>query len=170
MRELRLAQPLLFDSVVDGPGLRCVIWFQGCSHQCQNCHNPQTHDEKGGSLAKIDDIVSQIQAHPSQQGITISGGEPMDQCIVLLDLLRSVYKLTPSIWLYSGYTLEELTNESHPDFETRMRILSYIDVLVDGPFIHSKKDISLLFRGSTNQRLVDMHQTMWQDCVVLWNA
>lgn len=169
MPKLRLAAPITFDSVVDGPGLRSVVWLQGCLHACPGCHNTNTHDIGAGSLVAISDIVSQIKHDPIQTGLTISGGEPLLQAKEVLELLRQLRPFTKSIWLYTGYTFEELTNETNPLYETYMRILGYLDVLVDGRFVLAKRDISLLFRGSSNQRLIDINRTAWANDIVLWN-
>lgn len=168
MDNIRLAAPITFDSVVDGPGLRTVIWMQGCHHCCPGCHNPQTHDSSGGYEESIQKILDAYRSDPLQQGITISGGEPFMQPKALLALLQTFRPLTSSIWLYTGYTFEELTDPSHPNYELHLTILSYLNVLVDGRFIQSQKDISLRYRGSANQRIIDIAKTCWTNQITLW--
>ena len=132
---------------VDGPGLRTSIYFAGCLHHCAGCHNPQSWDMQGGNQMSIDEIVERIE----QEGfnVTFSGGDPVYQLIPLISLARRLHQLGFKIWLYTGYTYEELIKITGVD-----QLLQYIEAIVDGPFIKSLRDTSLKFRGSSNQRII----------------
>jgi len=141
------------ESCVDGPGLRFVVFVQGCPHACPGCHNPETWNTNGGSLMEIADLVEQIGRKASLiDGVTISGGEPFLQIEPCLELIRSIRDKYPqlSIMIYSGYTLEKL-QATHPACE----MLALCDILVDGPFIQEQK-AELPFRGSANQRIIEL--------------
>lgn len=156
--EIKLASNLSFDSIVDGPGLRTVIWTQGCPHNCKGCHNPQTHDFNKGFKVNTEDIIAQIKNTRLQRGITISGGEPFMQVEPLIEIVKEIKKDTNfDIWIFSGYTIEELTSNKNKD--KNIELLRYVDVLVDGKFEEDKKDIDLIFRGSSNQRVIDVKKT-----------
>ena len=165
---IRLAADLQSDSIVDGPGLRTVIWTQGCAHHCKGCQNPQTWDFNGGGLVKVDDVLEAIDELEYQTGITFSGGDPMFQ-VEACDRIAAYCKDKGyNIWVYTGFTYEEILklaekNHAYIDF------LNKIDVLVDGRFILEQRDLSLLFRGSRNQRLIDMPKTLESGKVVLLN-
>lgn len=147
---------LITDSIVDGPGLRTVIFTQGCTHNCNGCHNPQTHDLFGGYEEDLDNLIDKINNIKLQKGITISGGEPFLQPTQLLYLILEIKKLNPNydFWIYSGFTIEELLNKSNSNYQLNLDILKEIDVLVDGRFNMNLKDTTLLFRGSSNQRII----------------
>lgn len=159
---IRLASKLQQDSIVDGPGIRCVIWTQGCPHHCTGCHNPQTHDINGGMIVSIEDIIHEMQNMKLQTGITFSGGEPFLQAKALLDIAKEAKKLHWNIWAYSGYTFEEIIDQP-----SMKELLSWIDVLVDGKFIEDQKDYRLRFKGSKNQRIIDVQASLAQDKIVL---
>lgn len=167
--KVRVASPLTFDSIVDGPGLRMVIWTQGCVHHCKGCHNPQTHDVCGGFELECEDIIRQMKDSKLQKGITLSGGDPFLQPKALLPITIEARKLGLDVWAYSGYRWEELLNESNPNYEDNVLLLEQIDVLVDGRFIEKKKSIELLFRGSSNQRIIDVKQSLENKRIVLCN-
>ena len=160
--QLRLAGPLQVDSFVDGPGIRMVLWTQGCPHHCPGCHNPQTHDPAGGTLYAVDELIAQIGAEPLQSGLTLSGGEPFEQSAALMPIARAARARGLSLWAYSGYTFEQLVADPE-----RRALLELLDVLVDGRFVEALKDISLRFRGSSNQRLIDMKKTLASGEIVL---
>lgn len=145
------------ESIVDGPGIRFVIFTQGCPHHCPGCHNPQTHDFEGGQEIKISELLSCVQANPLIQGVTLSGGEPFCQPAALAELVRVLRQGGKHIMAYSGYTWEQLLAMENPDVRT---LLERCDVLVDGPFLEEEKDISLRFRGSRNQRLIDVRESL----------
>lgn len=156
---------LVGDSIVDGPGLRLTVFTQGCPHHCEGCHNPQTHDFAGGYPATAEEIVKRLQDDPLQQGITLSGGEPFCQAEALLPLCRQVRALGKNIWAYSGYTFEELTAASAPPHAAEL--LALCDVLVDGRFVLAKRNLNLFYRGSENQRVIDVQASLERNQVVL---
>lgn len=154
--EIRLAG-LEPESIVDGPGYRFTVFVQGCPHNCPGCHNPQTHDFSGGHLADTDDVIAQLGKNPLVRGLTLSGGEPMMQPEPLYLIAKAAKERGMNVWCYTGFTLEELLRENRAD---RMRLLSAVDVLVDGPFRSHERSLDLLYRGSKNQRLIDMPATL----------
>ena len=145
------------ESIVDGPGYRLTVFSQGCPHRCPGCHNPQTHDFSGGALRDTDEVARLLDGNPLVRGVTLSGGEPMAQAAAMAEIARSARERGMSVWCYTGYTLEELLAEADPD---RMRLLRLTDVLVDGPFIARERSLDLLYRGSKNQRLIDVPKTL----------
>ena len=162
--ELRLSG-LIDESIVDGPGIRYVIFTQGCPHHCPGCHNPQTHDFSGGFDADIPAILDAIREDPLLDGVTLSGGEPFCQAEALLPLVREVKKMGKTVFAYSGYTLEQLLQEADPD---RMALLRETDVLVDGPFLLAQRSLELKYCGSRNQRLIDVKKTLSSGVPTLW--
>lgn len=165
---IRLAADLQTDSIVDGPGLRTVIWTQGCSHNCPGCQNPSTHDFNGGGLVEIELVKEAIDELEYQTGITFSGGDPMFQPHACNELALYCKSKGYNIWVYTGFTFEELMklSENKPIYR---EFLNNIDVLVDGKFIMEEKNLNLLFRGSNNQRLIDVAKTLEKGEVVLLN-
>lgn len=154
--EIRLAG-LEPESIVDGPGYRFTVFVQGCPHNCPGCHNPQTHDFSGGHLADTDDVIAHFGENPLVRGLTLSGGEPMMQPEPLYLIAKAAKEKGMNVWCYTGFTLEELLRENRAD---RIRLLSAVDVLVDGPFRSHERSLDLLYRGSKNQRLIDMPATL----------
>ncbi|MGL5718390.1 MAG: anaerobic ribonucleoside-triphosphate reductase activating protein [Paraclostridium sp.] len=157
---LRLASPMTYDSIVDGPGLRSVVWTQGCIHDCKGCHNPQTHDLCGGYIIDTKEIIQKISKLKLHRGITLSGGEPFMQVEALIDIAKEAKSYDMDVWAYTGYTIEELTDIKNPNYFNNVNLLRNIDVLVDGRFIETKKDITLKFRGSLNQRIIDVKKSL----------
>lgn len=143
------------ESIVDGPGIRFVVFSQGCPHRCEGCHNPATHDFSGGYDCNIGKIIAEIDKDPLLSGVTFSGGEPFCQVEEFLALGRLVKERGLHIVAYSGYTLEELQEMAAKE-EKMAQLLQLIDILVDGPFVLKEKDLTLPFRGSRNQRLIQM--------------
>ena len=143
------------DSIVDGPGIRYVVFVQGCPHHCPGCHNPATHDFEGGYPADTEKILQQIGSDPLISGVTFSGGEPFCQAAALCELGERVRALGKNIVVYSGYTFEELLEKgkTEPDVLCLLRLC---DLLIDGRYVESLRDLSLQFRGSSNQRLIDL--------------
>ena len=164
MAELRLSAPVQFDSIVDGEGLRAVIWTQGCPHGCPGCHNPQTHAFDGGTSVASESILEQLKAHFYLDGVTFSGGEPMAQAAACGELAQAVHQLGMNVWCYTGYTWEALMEAQDPD---QRMFLEQIDVLIDGPFLLAQKSLNLRFRGSANQRLIDVKASFKAQRVVL---
>ena len=156
---IRLAADLQSDSIVDGPGLRAVIWTQGCSHNCKGCQNPGTHDFNGGGLVPIKMVCDAIDELEYHTGVTFSGGDPMFQPVACNEIAKYAKSKGYNIWVYTGFTFEELIemSEKNPIYA---EFLHNIDVLVDGKFILEQRDLSLLFRGSKNQRLIDIKKTL----------
>lgn len=143
---------LVNDSIVDGPGFRFTIFTQGCPHHCVGCHNPQTHDFQGGSNMDTDEIVSRFKKNPLLDGITLSGGEPFCQSEACAELAREARALGLNVWCYSGYTFEELAS-GKDEWKT---LLQELDVLIDGPFVLEERSLECRFRGSRNQRVIDV--------------
>jgi anaerobic ribonucleoside-triphosphate reductase activating protein len=154
------------ESIVDGPGIRYVVFAQGCRHHCPGCHNPQTHSFEGGSIMDTDDMLEQIKGNPLLDGITLSGGEPFEQAPGFAELARKAGELGLNVMIYTGYSYEEIMAGSgvHPDWG---RLLGLADILVDGPFVEEEKDYTLRFRGSKNQRIIDLKKTRLSGEVIL---
>ena len=144
------------DSIVDGPGLRYAVFTQGCPHDCPGCHNPQTHDFSGGKDIDTSEILAQIRKNPLLDGLTLTGGEPFCQCTACIALAQGAHAHGLNVWCYSGYTFEELINGKA---EWRL-LLQNIDMLVDGPFLLEKRSLDCRFRGSSNQRLIDVPKSL----------
>lgn len=142
---------IIKESFVDGDGIRYVVFTQGCEHNCIGCHNPKTHNPDDGFFIETDKIIKDIKKNPLLSGITISGGEPFLQTKRLISFLKLLKENDINVWLYSGYTIEEIQNDSLMN-----EALQYIDVLVDGPFVLDKKNPELRFRGSENQRIIKL--------------
>lgn len=161
---IRLSSPLQCGSVVDGEGIRMVIWNQGCRLKCPGCHNPETHDEQGGREIGINQLLYEIWKNCNgHQGITLSGGDPFLQPIENKQIADYVHTLGLDVWAYCGQTFEQLILE-----EEKRELLESCDVLVDGPFILSLADKRLAFRGSTNQRIIDVKKSLKKGEVVLY--
>ena len=146
---------LVPESYVDGPGIRFAIFTQGCPHHCKGCHNPETHDFNGGRTADTDRIFKKITENPLIKGVTFSGGEPFCQAEPLADLGRKLKEKGYHIMSYSGYTFEELLEKGRENGAVK-KLLSCLDILVDGRFVLSERSLELKFRGSKNQRLIDV--------------
>ena len=166
--EIRLAADLQSDSIVDGSGIRTVIWTQGCPHNCFGCHNPSTHDFSGGALVDVDYIKSEIDNLVYQDGITFSGGDPMCQSAACYEIAKYAIELGLNIWCYTGYTFEQLL-EMGKKKKSIMDFLSVIDVLVDGKFMMEFRSLDCKYRGSTNQRLIDVKKSLSSGTVCLVN-
>jgi len=154
--KVRLAG-IVNESVTDGPGLRTTFFFQGCSHHCPGCHNPQTWDFKEGSEYELETIFGQIVDSPLIRGVTLSGGDPLYQPAAARHIAEEYQKRGKDVWVYTGFTWEELVTQGDQNI---MSLLEKCNVLVDGPFIQSKADLSLPFRGSSNQRLIAVHESL----------
>ena len=151
------------ESIVDGKGIRYVIFTQGCPHHCPGCHNPQTHDFAGGRPADTEQILREISENPLLRGVTFSGGEPFCQPEPLAALAREIHRMRLDVTVYTGYTLEELWAMHNPDVDS---LLDQTDLLIDGRFELALRDLTLRFRGSSNQRLIDMNKTRESGCIV----
>ena len=163
------------DSIVDGPGIRYSVYFQGCSHHCVGCHNKQTWNFSGGKLVDIKKIVQDIKKNPLLSGVTFSGGDPFDSPNEAILLANEIKNRLPNlnIWMYTGYKYEQLAKPaSDKDWKNswqRHILLKMADVLVDGPYNQHKRDLTLLFRGSRNQRLINVPESLKAGKVVLWH-
>jgi len=156
------------DSIVDGPGLRCAIFVQGCRLHCDGCHNPDTWDEHGGIEMLLDDIISDIRSNPLTDGLTLTGGEPFDQAAGCISLAAAARAQGLNIWIFSGSTFEELLEKAKNDPET-YQLLILSDVLVDGRFILSKRTLSRKWCGSENQRVIDVQKSLAAERAILYN-
>lgn len=143
------------ESIVDGPGIRYVIFVQGCPHCCEGCHNPQTHDFAGGHIADTAAILAELRENPLLAGATFSGGEPFCQGEALAEIGRAVHAMGKTVMSFSGWTLQELLDKAGREAGVKA-LLMETDILVDGPFILAARDLSLEFRGSRNQRIIDL--------------
>ena len=146
------------DWIVDGPGLRFTVFVQGCPHNCPGCHNPQTHAFDGGTLVEKEQILERIKGNPLLDGVTFSGGEPFCQAKALAALGREIRKLGLNIMTYSGYTFEQLY--ARRDEDGIGELLEVTDWLVDGPYVESLRSLELQFRGSSNQRILDVKKSL----------
>ena len=151
------------DTMVDGPGFRTSIYCAGCRHQCPGCHNPQSWAFDAGRDMTVEQLMRIIEADPYTQGVTFSGGDPMYQAAAFAELARQIHRRTQKdIWCYTGFTFEILIHDDQRE------LLAEVDVLVDGPFVESLHDPDLLFRGSSNQRLIDVQASRYSGKTVLW--
>ena len=150
------------ESYVDGEGIRFALFVQGCPHHCAGCHNPQTFDFDGGRLMELDELIDRIKSNPLLSGVTLTGGEPLCQLPSMTELARAVKSMGLTVWCYTGFTFEELIGGVEGIFSVDeiKKFLSCVDVLVDGPFIEERRDLTLNFCGSTNQRLIDVPRTL----------
>jgi anaerobic ribonucleoside-triphosphate reductase activating protein len=147
---------IIEESIVDGPGLRYVLFTQGCPHGCPGCHNPQTHEAGGGTEASSPELIEGLRRsladNPLLDGVTISGGEPFAQALEILPFADAVRELDLNLWIYTGYTIEEIIERGSPD---EMALLERADVLVDGRFEIEKRTLETRFVGSSNQRIIE---------------
>ena len=148
---------LVKNSYVDGPGIRLAIFFQGCLNHCKGCHNHDSWDVSGGRIFDTDEVQQMMLSDPLLDGITLSGGEPFLQTEALDRIAEDAHDMGLNVWCYSGYTYEELYSSSEGRYAMRN-----IDVLVDGPFKQELKSMDCKWRGSTNQRLVDVRKSLMQ--------
>ncbi|MBD3879896.1 MAG: anaerobic ribonucleoside-triphosphate reductase activating protein [Quinella sp. 1Q5] len=153
---------LVSESYVDGDGIRFAIFMQGCLRRCEGCHNPETHALDGGRLVDTAKIIAKIKKNPLLDGITLTGGEPLLQIDAANEIACAAKSFGLSVWCYTGYNFEELPHDAEP-------LLENIDVLIDGAFIERLRDLDLQFRGSRNQRIIDIKKTREQNKIVLWS-
>lgn len=150
------------DSIVDGPGFRLAVFTQGCPHHCPGCHNPESHAMDGGKLRDTAEILAMMDDNPLLDGITLSGGEPFMQCEACRELGRAAHERGLNVWCFTGFLYEQLLERP----EARA-LLDEVDVLVDGPFMLDERSLALRFRGSRNQRVIDMRRTREGGGIVL---
>ena len=162
--ELRVSG-IVKESITDGPGIRYVVFVQGCPHGCPGCHNPGTHSFEGGTIMTTEEIFSEIKQNPLLDGVTFSGGEPLCQSEALAELAGMVHSIGLNVITYTGYIFECLMlHENLVPASDRIlhwkELVNNSDYLIDGPFVESKKSYDLLFRGSSNQRILDCKKSM----------
>ena len=155
------------DSIVDGPGLRYAVFVQGCSHRCPGCHNPESQPVCGGTVQSVESLIAQIKGNGLVRDVTISGGEPFDQPEACAQLARQLKADGYGVWTYTGYLYDDLLLAAK-ERSAIGELLANTDVLVDGPFVQAKRSLMLKFRGSSNQRLIDLQKTRELGRVVLW--
>lgn len=155
------------DSIVDGPGIRFVIFTQGCPHHCPGCHNPQTHDFAGGYEVNSEELIQKMEENPLLSGVTFSGGEPFCQAEALVPIAEAVKAAGKHLMVYTGYLYEQLLAMKDPFVQ---RLLELADVLVDGPFILAERNLTLQYRGSENQRVIDLKKTKEAGEIVLYRS
>ena len=141
------------NSITDGPGLRFGVFCQGGNHHCPGCQNPETHEFGVGTKVDVEDIYKMIKKDPIVRGVTFSGGEPFDQAEGFYHLAKLLKADGYELAAYSGYTYEQLTRNTE---DYKYKLLSLLDILVDGPFVLAKRSLSAGFRGSTNQRVLNI--------------
>lgn len=146
---------IIEESIVDGEGIRFVVFTQGCPHNCYKCHNKKTHPINDGEVKTVAEILNKIKDNPLLDGITLSGGEPFLQVEPLIEIAKYCKNINLNVWVYSGYTFEEILNDPE-----KKELLYNIDILVDGKYIDSQKSYNLLFCGSKNQRIIDVKKSM----------
>lgn len=161
--EIRIAGTVQ-DSIVDGPGLRYVVFTQGCPHRCEGCHNPETHDFGGGKLTDTDRLYDECTENPLTKGVTFSGGEPFCQAEALYELGIRLKERGYNLMSYSGWTFEELQKKAQNE-EYVGKLLSILDMLVDGRFELKNRSLMLTYRGSTNQRIIDVQKSLAENRV-----
>lgn len=146
------------ESIVDGPGIRFVIFSQGCPHHCEGCHNEATHDFNGGYECSIQRLLNEIDKDPILQGVTFSGGEPMCQAEAFLELGKEIKNRGLNLVIFTGYTYEDLLDMEviNPAIGELLELTDYI---IDGPFLLAQRDLTLQFKGSRNQRTIDVKET-----------
>lgn len=157
------------NSLVNGIGLRKVFFSQGCSHACKNCFNPSTWSFEGGEMVDIDELVKQVNDEYFLDGVTFSGGDPFQQADKFAIFAKKLKEFHINIWCYTGYTWEKLLELSKTNNDVA-DLINCCDVIVDGPFIQEKHDPNLLFRGSSNQRIIDVTQSIKQHNIVLFDV
>ena len=147
---------IVSDSIVDGPGIRTTIFSQGCPHHCEGCHNPETWDFGCGTQIPVEAVVDIVRSNPLCRGVTFSGGEPFAQAAGFAKLAKLLKTQGYEVASYSGYTFEQLLSGS----EDQKALLSVIDILIDGPFLLAEKSLEIAFRGSRNQRILDVKKSL----------
>lgn len=164
--KIRLANELQTDSIVDGEGIRTVIWTQGCPHHCPGCHNQETHSFSGGFEVDTEDIIKQISEIELQDGITFSGGDPMMQPEACAEIAKFAKSKGLSVWSYTGFTFEELLEKKKQNKGIE-EFLNNIDVLIDGRFKIEEKSLDIYYRGSRNQRIIDVQKSLKNNEIIL---
>ena len=159
---------IAYESLVNGPGMRRVFFSQGCKHNCKGCFNPETHDFNGGEEKNMNELIEDVLENPFLKGVTFSGGDPFEQADKFAYMAKNFKENGLNVWSYTGYTYEYILK--HKDEHNGWNeLIKYIDVLVDGKFEEDKKEEGLKFRGSSNQRIIDVTNSLKKNKIVLWN-
>jgi anaerobic ribonucleoside-triphosphate reductase activating protein len=161
--ELRVAG-IVKESVVDGPGFRYVIFAQGCTHCCKGCHNPDTHALGGGYVVDTESLIEDIKQSKYIDGVTFSGGEPFLQADAFIHIAEKLKEANMNIVCYTGFTFEQLMESKD---ERSIKLLGLVDILIDGPYIEELRDLGLSFRGSRNQRILDVKTSIVENKATL---
>lgn len=154
-------------SAVNGPGVRYVLFMQGCHHHCRGCQNPETHALQGGEELTVQEVLSDILATRYLDGVTLSGGDPFAQPEACYALAKSIHEAGMNLWVYSGWTFAQIMEGKAGDMARE--VLPYIDVLVDGPYVESLRSEEVIWRGSSNQMLVDVQESLKQGYAVAYS-
>ena len=165
-RNIRLAG-IAYESLVNGDGIRRVFFSQGCSHNCKGCFNPETHDFNGGKDLDMDELIKDVLKNPILKGVTFSGGDPFERAEEFAYMAKELKKEDINVWSYTGYTFEYIIDNLDKRIGWK-DLINNIDVLVDGRFEEDKKIDGLKFRGSSNQRVIDVKESLAKDKIVLW--
>lgn len=152
------------ESIVDGPGFRYVVFTQGCKHHCPGCHNPHTHSFEGGASVSVDSLLEEMRKNPLLDGLTLSGGEPFEQAEACAELALKARAARFNVMTYTGYTFEAIQSSGYEGWKD---LLASTDILVDGRFEQEKKNLLLKFRGSENQRIIDVKKSLKNKAVVM---
>ncbi len=157
-KDIRLSG-IAYESLVNGPGIRRVFFSQGCKHNCKGCFNPDTHDFNGGENRNMDELIESVLDNPMIKGVTFSGGDPLEQAEKFAYMAKAFKNNNLNVWCYTGYTYEYI--REHKDENNGWNeLLNNIDVLVDGKFEEENMQEGLKFRGSTNQRIIDIKESL----------
>ncbi|NFG62061.1 MULTISPECIES: anaerobic ribonucleoside-triphosphate reductase activating protein [unclassified Clostridium] len=166
-KKIRLSG-IAYESLVNGPGIRRVFFSQGCNHNCKGCFNPDTHDFNGGEEKNIDELIEDVLCNPMIKGITFSGGDPFERADQFSYMAKIFKENNKNIWCYTGYTFEYI-NDNLEGNKGWKDLINNIDVLVDGKFEENKKEDGLKFRGSSNQRIIDVKESLKSNKVVIFD-
>ncbi|MCL2425619.1 MAG: anaerobic ribonucleoside-triphosphate reductase activating protein [Oscillospiraceae bacterium] len=150
---------LVQDSIVDGPGLRFVVFAQGCQFRCEGCHNPDTWDSNGGTEVSVEDLIKDMLSNPLTDGLTLSGGEPFEQAADCISLAAAARDNGLNVWIFTGKTFEELQEESKDNYSIA-KLMKLTNVLIDGKFIFAQRTLSQKWCGSKNQRVLDVPKSL----------
>lgn len=165
-KKIRLAG-IAYESLVNGPGMRRVFFSQGCKHNCKGCFNQDTHDFNGGEDRDMDELIGDVLSNPMIKGVTFSGGDPFERANEFAYMAKKFKESGINVWSFTGYTYEYII--SHFDKRPGWKeLINNLDVLVDGRFEEKKKEEGLKFRGSSNQRIIDIVQSLKNSKVILW--
>jgi len=159
---------LVHDSIVDGPGLRFVVFTQGCNIRCKDCHNKNTWDPTGGAEVQVSYVIDEMLSNPLTDGLTISGGEPFEQAADCLSLAAAAREKGLNVWIFTGKIFEKLLSEAKENKDI-IKLLKQTDVLIDGRYIASERTHALKWRGSKNQRVLDMPKSLLAGKGVLYD-